>query len=393
MRPPPLALRGRRLAAAASRPISSSSTVTSRPPSTTVARRTSNMLHGPRRHRARARPPGPRCPRDARVVDPPQRDVGELAGLERADLVVAAQARGRRRASPISSASRTVSAAGPPRGRGEQQRLAQLLGQRARRPRCEAAPSTPSPTGRPASSRSDARARCPRRAGALEDGQCATPVPVSPNRAMLASSSACSGRARRPRPASRASSMYSTGAQPNCSRQNSSSSMVSARWVCSRTPLRRASSAASLISSAVTENGEHGATRDAQHRAGRRVVVAVDRGLAGGQDRRRGPRPRRRAAGRRRDGPGPSTRGTGGSASRSRAAASISAAEQVAAAAREDVVVVGRGRAARRASAASPPRAARPTDVLVDARPDRVQRREPLEQRGSSCASPRVAHW
>ncbi len=54
--------------------------------------------------------------------------------------------------------------------------------------------------------------------------------------------------------------MYSPGVQPNCSRQCSSSSSVSARWVCRRTPRRRASAAAPVISSSLTENGEHGAT-------------------------------------------------------------------------------------------------------------------------------------
>jgi hypothetical protein len=43
-------------------------------------------------------------------------------------------------------------------------------------------------------------------------------------------------------------------------RQYSSSSATSARWVCSRTPARRASSADSDSSRVVTENGEQGAT-------------------------------------------------------------------------------------------------------------------------------------
>ena len=47
---------------------------------------------------------------------------------------------------------------------------------------------------------------------------------------------------------------------PNSSWQNFSSSTVSLPWVCSRTPLRRANSAASHSSSVETENGEQGAT-------------------------------------------------------------------------------------------------------------------------------------
>ncbi|CAM5712471.1 hypothetical protein SBADM41S_06283 [Streptomyces badius] len=47
---------------------------------------------------------------------------------------------------------------------------------------------------------------------------------------------------------------------PNSSLQNCSSSTVSEPCVCSRTPLRRASSAPWRISSVETENGEQGAT-------------------------------------------------------------------------------------------------------------------------------------
>ncbi len=47
---------------------------------------------------------------------------------------------------------------------------------------------------------------------------------------------------------------------PNSSWQNFSSSTVSLPWVCSRTPLRRASSAPCLSRSVETENGEQGAT-------------------------------------------------------------------------------------------------------------------------------------
>ena len=54
-------------------------------------------------------------------------------------------------------------------------------------------------------------------------------------------------------------SRSSIGRQPKRSRQNASSSAVSATWVWSRTPSRRASSADSRISRSLAENGEHGA--------------------------------------------------------------------------------------------------------------------------------------
>ena len=56
------------------------------------------------------------------------------------------------------------------------------------------------------------------------------------------------------------SSNCSTGRRPNRSRQNVSSSGSSARWVCSRTSSRSASSAVCRISDGETENGEHGAS-------------------------------------------------------------------------------------------------------------------------------------
>ena len=47
---------------------------------------------------------------------------------------------------------------------------------------------------------------------------------------------------------------------PNVSKQKPSSPASSARWVCSRTSSRSASSAVAVISSVDTENGEHGAS-------------------------------------------------------------------------------------------------------------------------------------
>ena len=81
---------------------------------------------------------------------------------------------------------------------------------------------------------------------------------------------------------------------------------------------RRASSAVSAISSPADAERRGGGERDPHHRAGRRVVEAVDRRRARRRGSRRGPRRGRRAGGRRRSPRGPSRRGTGGSAGRSR---------------------------------------------------------------------------
>ncbi len=157
----------------------------------------------------------------------------------------------------MSKASRTVIASGPPVARANSTacrtssiRLpASLL----------AAPSTPRPTGAPAARRSAARAM-PAPSRAFDDGQCATPVPVVPIRFTSRSSKWVPWASQTSSPVQPRLTAYSSGEQPNRSRQKTSSSVVSARWVCSRTPLRRASAAASRIRSPVTENGEQGAT-------------------------------------------------------------------------------------------------------------------------------------
>ncbi len=95
---------------------------------------------------------------------------------------------------------------------------------------------------------------------ALDDGQWATPVPEAASAAMAGSSRWTPWASHTSGPSQPSESTYSTGEQPNRSRQKASSSSVSARWVCSRTPLSRASFAACSSRSPVTENGEHGAT-------------------------------------------------------------------------------------------------------------------------------------
>ena len=121
---------------------------------------------------------------DARMrqrVQPPQRDVGELARLQRADLRLPAEDPRAAAVVAISSARRTVSACGPPapwpsaRPAGPRP-AASWPRWRPRRPR-RARPATP------ASSRSCDR-QMPAPSRAFEDGQCATPVPVPASLAM-----------------------------------------------------------------------------------------------------------------------------------------------------------------------------------------------------------------
>ena len=184
---------------------------------------------------------------------------------------------------PSSSASRTSSARGPWASRAREQRLAQLAAELAGLVGGGAVDAEP-----------DRRAGWPTSAGtgampapsrALELGQCATPVPVSPKRRTSRSSRCTQWASQTSSPSQPSRSRYSTGRQPNSSRQKRSSSSVSAMCVCRRTPRARASSADSRISSCVTLNGEHGASAIRTIASGDGVVEAVDRVLAGGEDR------------------------------------------------------------------------------------------------------------
>ncbi len=94
----------------------------------------------------------------------------------------------------------------------------------------------------------------------MELGQCATPVRVSASRRTAASSRCTQCASHTSGPNHPIRSRYSAGVHPKVVRQKFSSSTVSARWVCRRTSCLRASAAASVISSSVTENGEQGAT-------------------------------------------------------------------------------------------------------------------------------------
>ena len=169
--------------------------------------------------------------------------------------------------------------------------------------------------------------------------------------------------------------------RPNASSAKRSSSGSSARCVCSRTSSRSASSAVARINSGVTENGEHGASAMrtiAPHDA---VVVQRDEPLAVGEDLvvvlhdrvGREPAVLLRQAHR--------AARSDGSARPSSCAARISARDEVAAAARVHVEMVGARRAAAERELGQPDPRRHVRRFLVEQRPARVQRRQPLEQR------------
>ena len=374
------------LPAACGRPVRATRAPLRRPwsavrrPRTTARPPTSSSCQRRGRARRPARRPGRRCRRGrarrARHSAMSASLPGSSEPISSSRPEAAGAADGAQRAAP----RRAVSAAGPPRSRAS----AAAPGA-ARRPACpprwrrrrrrRGRPATP------ASSRSRTGAM-PAPSRALEVGQCATPVPVRAElRDRARRRGARRGRARRRRRASRAARRTRPACSRSVLRQNSSSSSVSARWVCSRTPRRRASAAASRISSLGHRERRARRDRDPQHRARRRVVVAVDRRpavaaraasvssttLSGGSPPCDSAEVHRPAAGWNRR---PIRRGR-----------LDLRGEQVAAVAREDVVVVGGGRAAGQREPAEARRAAAPRTTSASMRgPDRVQRGQPAEQ-------------
>ena len=85
-------------------------------------------------------------------------------------------------------------------------------------PSLEALPSTPSPTGTPASSMARTGAM-PLASRMLEQGQWATPVPVAAKRAIPAASSFTQWACQTSGPTQPSASAYSAGVQPNRSRE------------------------------------------------------------------------------------------------------------------------------------------------------------------------------
>ena len=196
-------------------------------------------------------------PRMIDAVEPPQRDVGVLARLQRADLGLAAEAAGAVDRAQLERLADVERRAGRGASRASEQRLAQLAAELAGLVGGGAV--DPEPDRRAVAEQAPTGAM-PAPSRALELGQCATPVPVSPKRRTSCSSRCTQCASQTSSPSQPSRSRYSTGRQPNSSMQKRSSSSVSAMCVCSRTPRARASSADSRISSCVTLNGEHGAS-------------------------------------------------------------------------------------------------------------------------------------
>ena len=283
----------------------------------------------------------------------------------------------RRRSSPARAPRARSARRGPPRRRASRSALRTSM---ASSPASlEAAPSTPSPTGAPART-GRARARCRRPAARSSSGSARRPCPSRRSGTPRARRGGRSARARRRRPASRAPPGTPRAARRSAPRQKASSSVVSARWVCSRTPRLRASSAASFISSGVTENGEHGASairtmapgdgswkRSIAASLAARISSRSSHTSSGGRPPSERPRSIEPRVGWKRS---PiASRGLD------------LGLEQVAGVAREDVVVVHRGGAARAREGSQAGARRGPLRLGVDPRPDGIELDEPLEQR------------
>ena len=336
--------------------------------------------HGvPGRGRPAAQPGLDRVGQRPRVRDAgqrPDREVGAGADGQLADLAGAAEAAG--------------AAAG-----GDLQRVPGRRRAAARAAACPAAsrsapPATATPSPRTPSRRSPARpARRP-------------PAAPAPAPARRRGSGCCSGsapprcpsrRAGRPRPGSagcsapprtgRCPSRPPRSARPAAARRWPGRSRPrprsSARWVCSRTSSRSASSAVARISSAVTENGEHGASAIRTIAVREPVVVPADQPLGVGQDLvlvlhhrvRRQPavldRQRHRAAGRVE---AHAQLGGGGDLGR----------DEVAGPARVHVQVVGGGGAAAEGQLGQPDVRGDVRGLLVQPGPQWIERGQPVEQ-------------
>ena len=150
-----------------------SSPVSSRPSSTTVRPPTSSRCTW----RARAEDQRGDRVRDAGMAEARRGRQSAMSASLPGSSEPISSARPRQRAPrivPSASASRAVSACGPPRSAGHEQRLAQLAGQLARLVRRGAVDAQPD--RRAGARRARRPARCRRPSRAFDDGQCATPV-------------------------------------------------------------------------------------------------------------------------------------------------------------------------------------------------------------------------
>ena len=339
----------------------------------------------PRRRRSRSRrAAGPEHDAADRIVDPREAESSSRHSTTSASSPTSAcRARRRGRGTARRAACR---APAPPAADSAAARRAaarpaapDAARRRARRPRW-----TPRrrPRDRPARRRrsSGTTGAIPAPSRAFDVGQCATPVPVAPKRATRARPGGRSGRATRRRRASRAPRGTRPAAR-RTARGRTPPPRPSRPCACAAARrAARANSAVSAISSRVTQNGEHGASAIRHIAPGDGSWKRVERLLVGREDRvavlddavRRQP--------------------ALGHAEVHRAAARVEAdaelprgvdlgRQQIAGAAREHVVVVGRGRAARPQQRREPGARRGALDPRVHARPHRIQLDEPLEQR------------
>ena len=319
---------------------------------------------------------GSSMPGVVEAVQAPQRDVGELAGLERAELVLATQAARALDRRQRERLARTSSR--PGRRRGARQAAPGAPRRPAPPPRWTPRRRRPRPTGAPARTR-PRPARCRRPGGRWSSGSAPRRCRVAPNRTTSPRRDARSARARRRRRASRGP----RGTGP-----------AAPRSAPGRTPPRRASRpggcaaarrAASELRGLGHELGRHREGRARRERHPRTSRPARGRGSDRWPPRwrpgsRRGPRRPRRAAARR------------PSAEVHRPAARVKAYAEGARGLDLDLAA-GRRPEGRRSGGRSPssspsaaappgPRGPRPLDLAVDVRPDRIELDQPLEQRG-----------
>ena len=306
-------------------------------------------------------------------VGAPDRDVGALAGRQRAD-VVAAEHRGAaagREPQRLAGAQRRRRR----RDRGRRAAPASPRG-RGRCARSTPMPSTPSPTRAPASSSARTGAT-PAPSRRFEVGQWATPTPGRRTARPPPSRGGRSARTRRRRRASR----RARGTRPACSRRARGSTpppRASRRGACgARARAGAQAPADSSISRVVTENGEHGATaiwtaRRRRAPASRSVSARTRRSprpaLSGGSPPSETAEVHRPA------------RGDDPHAELARGA--HLRLDQARDAAREDVVVVEDRRAARQGELGEAGARRGVLHLLVDPRPDGVQRAQPREEVG-----------
>ena len=312
----------------------------------------------------------------------------------------AATARGRRACRPRANRSRSVPAedprtadrrqlaarrgrsapAGLPAGAGRDSRaLPDLLEQRAGLVGGRAVDAEADRDAGRRAGRGCGRCRPPSRA--LDDGQCATPVPVAASAAISASSKWTPWANQTSSPSQPATRSTRSGACRTARGRTSPRPAVSARWVCSRTPLRASARRLAAAGRRSPRTASRARARSAAIEPRRRVVVLVD-GLGA----------------RRQDRVESSTTSSGGSppsllAEVHRAPRGqepqpdpVGRVDRGA----EQVAAVGWGRRSGgrsyvvqpvRASQPRPAAAAARGDVLVDAAPDRVERGQPAEQR------------